>query len=148
MNWNSGVLKTCRLPLVSTCAMPRPAMNRTSVATIGWMRKRVISQPLNRPNTPATSTGTTKASADADAEVGQREQLAQEDQRRQRAGDRHQRADRQVDAAGGDHERHADADDDDGADLGQVDVQRLQRGEVGREGEVEEMSSDEGEPTP
>ena len=50
MNWNSGTLKTCRLPLVSTWAMPRPAMNSTSVAMIGWMRKRVISQPLNQPN--------------------------------------------------------------------------------------------------
>ena len=63
MNWNAAFLKTCRLPLVITCAMPRPAMNSTSVATIGWMRSRVISQPLNQPKQPAASTGSTKASA-------------------------------------------------------------------------------------
>src|SRR5918995_6483591 len=38
-------------------------MNSTSVAMIGWMPSRVTSQPLNRPKTPAASTGTTKASA-------------------------------------------------------------------------------------
>ena len=124
--------------MVSTWAMPRPAMNSTSVAMIGWMRKRVISQPLNKPNMPGDQHRHDEGQRDADAEVGQREQLAQEDQRRQRAGDRHQRADRQVDAAGGDDQRHADADDDDGADLGEIDVERLPGGEVGREGEIEQ----------
>src|SRR4051794_487238 len=61
MNWNSGTWKICRLASVSAWAMPRPAMNSTNVATIGWMRKRVTIQPLNRPNRPAISTGTTKA---------------------------------------------------------------------------------------
>jgi hypothetical protein len=63
MNWNSGTLKTWRLPFVITCAMPRPAMKSTSVAMMGWMRKRVMSQPLNQPKAPAASTGITKASA-------------------------------------------------------------------------------------
>src|SRR4051812_34164325 len=43
--------------------MPRPAMKSTSVAMIGWIRKRVTSQPLNQPSSPATRTGTTKARA-------------------------------------------------------------------------------------
>ena len=126
MHWNSGILKICRLPLVKTWAMPRPAMNSTSVATIGWMRKRVTSQPLKqaerrRPRAPAGRRPARCPGRDVLANAG-----LQEDQRRQRAGDRHERADRQVDAAGGDHQRHADRDDDDGADLGQVDVERLQ----------------------
>ncbi len=37
MNWKASFLKTWRLPLVITCAMPRPAMKSTSVATIGWI---------------------------------------------------------------------------------------------------------------
>jgi hypothetical protein len=36
--------------------------NSTRVAIIGWILKRVIIQPLNQPNIPATKTGTTKAS--------------------------------------------------------------------------------------
>ena len=47
-----------------------------------------------------------------------------------RAGDRHQRADRKIDAAGGDDQRHADADDDDGRDLREVHVERLHRQEM------------------
>src|SRR5918997_3153680 len=43
--------------------MPRPGMNRTRVAMIGWMRRRVMSQPLNQPSAAATRTGTTNASA-------------------------------------------------------------------------------------
>ena len=35
MNWNVGLWNGCRLPLVITCPMPRPAMNMTSVPTIG-----------------------------------------------------------------------------------------------------------------
>src|SRR3954453_1749675 len=70
MNWKSGRVKVWRLPLVITCAMPRPAMNRTSVPMIGWMRKRVISQPLKSPNRPAARTGRTKASAVPTAGAG------------------------------------------------------------------------------
>jgi hypothetical protein len=47
--------------LVITWAMPRPAMNSTRVAMIGWNPKRVTSTPLKSPNTPVTTTGTTKA---------------------------------------------------------------------------------------
>ena len=53
MNWNVGFLNACRLPLVSTWPMPRPAMNMTSVPTIGWTWKRVMNQPLNEPSRPA-----------------------------------------------------------------------------------------------
>ena len=40
IHWNAGLLNACKLPSVTTCAIPRPAMNKTSVATIGWMRNR------------------------------------------------------------------------------------------------------------
>ena len=63
MAWNSGTLNTCRSPLVQTWAMPRPAMNRISVAMMGWMRKFDTSQPLNSPKQPATATGITMLSA-------------------------------------------------------------------------------------
>src|SRR3954447_3378770 len=43
--------------------MPRPAMKRIKVAMIGWIRKRVISQPLKMPRMPVMTTGTTKAKA-------------------------------------------------------------------------------------
>ena len=42
--------------------MPRPAMNMTSVPTIGCTWKRVMNQPLNSPKSPAAATGTMKAS--------------------------------------------------------------------------------------
>ena len=63
MNWNPGALKDCRLPFVITWATPRPAMNRISVATMGWMRYRVTSQPLNQPSAPVARIGSAKASA-------------------------------------------------------------------------------------
>jgi hypothetical protein len=63
MNWNAGLWNTWRLPFVTTWPTPRPAMNITSVPTIGCTWKRVMNQPLNSPSTPATPIGTTKASA-------------------------------------------------------------------------------------
>ena len=101
-----------------------------------------MNQPLNAPSRPATATGTTKASASPRAGWAIAERT-QKDQRRERAGDRHQRADRQVDAAGGDDERHADRDDDDRRHLGQVDVQRLQADEMRRHREIEREQHDE-----
>ena len=97
---------------------------------IGWMRNRVISQPLNHPNAPATRIATIIATATAKWISGILTILSEEDDRRERAGDRHQRPDGKVDAAGGDHQRHADADDDDRGDLGQVDVERSPRREI------------------
>ena len=38
ITWKEGSLKVCNWLLVKVWAMPRPAMNSTSVATIGWMR--------------------------------------------------------------------------------------------------------------
>ncbi len=52
-----------------------------------------------------------------------------------------ERADRKVDAAGGDDQRHADGDDDDGRDLGQVHVERLPGQEVRRDRDVEDQQS-------
>src|SRR5579859_929620 len=43
--------------------MPRPAMNSTSVATIGWTDSLVTSKPLKTPHAAAASTGSTNASA-------------------------------------------------------------------------------------
>ncbi|CAM3207405.1 hypothetical protein DESA109040_02780 [Deinococcus saxicola] len=57
-----GVLKLWSCPLVMTCAMPRPAIYRTSVATIGCNFSRVTNRPFSTPKAPATSTGTIKAS--------------------------------------------------------------------------------------
>ena len=89
-----------------------------------------MNQPLKAPSSPAAATGTTKRQRVAERRIARAER-AEEDQRRQRARDRHQRADRKIDAAGRDDQRHADRDDDDGRDLGQVDVQRLQAAKCG-----------------
>ena len=69
MNWKSGFLNTCRLPLVATWAMPRPAMNSTSVAMIGWIENRVTSTPLNQPNAMTRSTGKVKGENDENTHV-------------------------------------------------------------------------------
>ena len=58
-----GLLKVCRLPLVSTCAMPRPEMNRISVAMIGCTRSTATMTPLNSPQAIATTSGTAIAAA-------------------------------------------------------------------------------------
>ena len=65
-----------------TCAMPRPAMNRTSVAMIGWMRKRVISQPLNQPKAPASDDRDHHRHGDRDMDFADLDDLAEEDDRR------------------------------------------------------------------
>src|SRR5829696_5679372 len=49
MYWKAGLRNGWSSPLVSTWAMPRPAMNSTRVAMIGWNPKRVMSTPLNSP---------------------------------------------------------------------------------------------------
>ena len=57
--------------------------------------------------------------------------------RRERPADRHERPYREVDAPRGDDQRHADADDDDGGDLRQVDVEGAEGEEVRGEKDVE-----------
>ncbi len=101
-----------------------------------------MNQPLNAPNRPATPTETMKARAFPISGC-ERAERTEEDDRRERARNRHQRADREVDAAGRDDQRHADRDDDDGRDLGEVDVQRLQTGEMRRRDEIEREQHDE-----
>ncbi len=44
--------------LVISWAMPRPAIIRISVATIGWIRKNATSMPFHRPHTMATTSDT------------------------------------------------------------------------------------------
>ena len=146
MNWKLGRLKTCRLPLVNTWAMPRPAMNSTRVAMIGWMRRRVTSQPLNQPSAPATRTGTTKASAMPTAGWGRGKSLPRKISGASAPAIAMSAPDGEVDAAGGDDQGHPDADDHDGADLGEVDVERLPGGEVGRDGEIDQDQERQGDP--
>ena len=60
------------------------------------------------------------------------------EQGRQRGGSKgHHRADGQIDAAGRHDDRHAESDDHDRCDLHQLQTQVRQRGEVGREHDVE-----------
>ena len=70
---------------------------------------------------------------------------AHEDHRRERTGNRHQRADREVDAAGGDDQRHASRDDDDGGDLREVHVEGLPGQEIRRHRDVEGDERQEGD---
>ncbi len=50
-------------PLVSSCAMPRPATMRINVATMGWTPQTATSAPLPAPATAAASSAITRASA-------------------------------------------------------------------------------------
>ena len=72
MNWNAGLLNTCKLPLVITCPMPRPAMNITSVPTIGCTWKRVMNQPLNSAERRGDRDGDYKRERDRRARHGRR----------------------------------------------------------------------------
>ena len=148
MNWNDGFLNVCRLPLVITCPMPRPAMNMTSVADDRLHPKTGDEPAVEQP----------EQARRGDRERRRRRRLpmsgmgaperAEKDQRRERARDRHQRTDGQVDAAGGDDQRHADRHDDDRRHLGQVDVQRLPGGEMRRHGEIEREQRQDGRRAP
>ena len=55
------------LPFVITCAMPRPAMNRTRVAMIGWMRK-ACDQAAVEPRRACPPRGTEKHEGERDGE--------------------------------------------------------------------------------
>ena len=84
------------------------------MAMKGATLKRVMMRPLMAPrNVPAASEMTMHhpgVRIDDDAEDGEVDALVDE-QAGDDAGEAHDRADRQVDAAGQDDERHADAED-------------------------------------
>ena len=117
-------------------------MNMTSVPTIGWTWKRVMNQPLNRAEEARDADRNDKGEHVAEHRIGTPERT-EEDHRRERAGNRHQRADGEVDAAGRDDQRHADRDDDDRRHLGQVHVEGLPAGEMRRHREIEREQNDE-----
>ncbi len=48
-----------RTPLVINCAIPRPAIIKISVATIGWIFMYATRKPFHSPNSVATSSVTT-----------------------------------------------------------------------------------------
>ena len=96
-------------PSVISWAMPRPATIRMSVATIGWIPMTATRTPfqspqsMESPSAAATATSTVPtlfwSCSMADQQAGDG------------AGDRRDRADREVDAAGRDDERHAERDE-------------------------------------
>ena len=65
-------------------------------------------------------------------------EIAEKDEGREGARNGHERADRQIDPAGRDDERHTDADYHDGRDLRQVDVQGLPADEVRGDRDIEQ----------
>ena len=95
----SGAVKVTMRPSVMSCAMPRPATIRIKVATIGWMPSTATRKPFHSPqSSPAPS-----AAASASGRPWASARLAAIG-----AGDRHHRADRQIDAPRGDHQHHAE----------------------------------------
>ena len=95
-------------PCVISCAMPRPATIRISVAMIGWMPMTATRTPFQRPSAIDSPSAAAIATSTPPtlfwfAEVA-------DQQAGERAGDRDDGADGEVDAAGGDHERHAERD--------------------------------------
>ena len=96
-------------PSVISWAMPRPATIRISVAMIGWMPITATSTPFHSPSAMRQRRARPRPRAARRRRCsGRRGWLMQ--QARERAADRHHRADRQVDAAGGDDQRHAQRD--------------------------------------
>ena len=93
-------------PSVISWATPRPATIRISVAMIGWMPIRATRKPFHRPQTSAAAS----AEAHRQQHSGQRVLvgLLADVPAGQGAGDGDHRADRQVDAAGGDDQGHAE----------------------------------------
>ena len=132
IHWNAGLLNACRLPSVTTCAMPRPAMNSTSVATIGCTASRVTRKPLNTPHRAAARIGSVNASTMPSGpamfmnSIGASAPEIAIDAPTDK-----------IDAARRHDQRHADPDDHDRHDLRQIDVEGLQRPEVMREEQVE-----------
>ena len=99
-------------PSVISWARPRPATIRISVAMIGWMPMPGDQEAVPQRRAPAPA-----PSASADARAARRRALFWSAcslmyEAGERAGDGHHRADRQVDAAGGDDQGHAERDQD------------------------------------
>ena len=109
MNLYGALLTVVMNPSVMSRATPRPASISTSVAMMGWMPSTATRKPFQTPSTSATSDADDERDrhgAEA-AGVGR----AVDDRQGDGAGDRHDRADREVDAAGGDDDRHAERDE-------------------------------------
>ena len=102
-----ALLTVVMKPSVMSSATPRPASMSTSVAMMGWMprwRRGSRSMPRARARRRAPTTSD-RHGAEAPG-VGR----PVDDRQRDRARDGHDGADREVDAAGGDDDRHAERD--------------------------------------
>ena len=90
-------------PSVNTSAAPRATLIMPSVAMNGGRPPKLTSTPLSNPQAMPTASA---------AEHRHRQRLAALQQRAEHhSRQRHDRADREIDAAGNDHERHARRDD-------------------------------------
>ena len=102
---------------------PWPATIVASVTRNGVMRRKTTQNALTAPKAAPVASPTTMPGEDAEAALqpGQLQEVADGHRR-----DVHVRADREVDAGGQQHERHADGDD---ADEGRLldDVERRSR---------------------
>ena len=96
-------------PPVISMAMPRPAVISTSVAMIGWIPTTETRKPFQAPRADASSRPMPTAMSTVGDGVGLRRRV--DERGRRRRGDRHHRADRQVDAAGGDDQGHPEGDE-------------------------------------
>ena len=105
---NGALLTVVIWPSVISIARPRPAVISTRVAMIGWMPSTETRKPFHSPSSDADRRGrscTPMTAVAGRALVGGPDDVDAGD----RAGDRGDRADREVDAAGGDDQRHARA---------------------------------------
>ena len=127
MELRAGSKISVSRPWAITRARPRPPTSRARVATIGWMPKREISTPLTTPMDAPPTSAIDDRDGRAVAEV----------ERQQRGRDRHDRADREVDAPRADDQRHAQRDDRDRDDLDELQPDVVDLGEARGEHEVE-----------
>ena len=97
-------------PPVSSCAMPRPATMRMSVATMGCMPALTTSSPFHSPQAAATASAVREREPQriAAGDRARRAETAADHQRGDRRGNGHDGADRDVEAAHRDHQRHAE----------------------------------------
>ena len=151
---NGGELTVVICPPVMSMAMPRPAVMRTSVAMMGWIPTTETRKPFQAPSTNDSTTAMTTAVSDRDRRGGVGR--AGDERAGHRAGDRDDRPDRQVDAAGGDDQGHPERDEqerrgvaedvDRGAE--QVPVADLDGEEAGRAQRVEQQQDEQGDDGP
>ncbi|MCR5879772.1 hypothetical protein LRS04_16625 [Phenylobacterium sp. J367] len=130
----AGSTKVTIRPSVISCATPRPATIRIRVATIGSMPSAVTREAVPE------AAGEAGGQADGD---GHGPPLAGVDRDgRRRAGDGHNGADGEVDAPRGDHQRHAERQQDRGRAADQ-DVDHPTEQPTVRYAEVEEGRRDD-----